>query len=86
MEMDAVDGLGMIKEAIKQDTKDKLYQLYVQLYTSMDKDSYISFESFCKKSAPDRVDKSNKMTYKPRRQNKEQVLSKVQNIMSNYKI
>ena len=86
MDMDADYGLGLMSEAIEQDKKDKLYQLYVQAFTTMDKDSYVSFESFYGKTQPNGKNVRNGSRNVDKALTKEEVLDNVRNIMENYSI
>lgn len=79
MEMDASEGAGLAEAAVEQDGKEKLYQMYVNLVPVMDKDSYISFEDYYLKS-------KGKSKVAVEKVNKEDVMEKVKNILSNYSV
>lgn len=70
MKMDVEDGANLIEKAIKNDTKDKLYQMYVVQSAFMDKDNFVSFEQYY-----------NNCTRQIKKENKEQVYNKVNNIL-----
>lgn len=76
MNMDIEDGLNLIIKAFKNDTKDKLYKLYLVQYPYMDKKNYISFDDFFKKCTTTRV-----VTNK----SKEEIYKNVENILKNNK-
>lgn len=76
MNMDIEDGLNIIIKAFKNDTKDKLYELYLTKYPNMDRDNYISFEEFYKKCTVTQVN-TNK--------SKEEIYDNVKNILKNNK-
>lgn len=73
--MDIEDGFNMIVKALKNETRDKLYELYLTKYPHMDKNNYISFDDFYKKCTV-KVS-TNK--------NKEDILNDVKNILKNNK-
>jgi hypothetical protein len=70
MNMEIEDGLNLITKAYKNDTKDKLYQMYVIHSAFMDKDNYISFEQYY-----------NNATRQVKIENKDEVYNKVDNIL-----
>jgi hypothetical protein len=70
MNMDIEDGLNIIIKAFKNDTKDKLYQMYVVHSAFMEKDNYISFDQYY-----------NNCTKQVKKENKEEVYNKVNNIL-----
>lgn len=70
MNLDIEDGLNLIITAFKNDTKEKLYQMYVVQSAFMSKDNYISFEQFY-----------NNSTRQVKIENKEEVYNKVNNIL-----
>lgn len=70
MNLDLEDGIELIKTAFKNDTKDKLYEMYVVKSLFMDKENYISFDDYFKQCT--RVTKI---------ENKEDIHNKVNNIL-----
>lgn len=44
------DGYDLIKKAIENHKEEMMWSLYVNIYPQMDKEHYVSFEDFCKKS------------------------------------
>ncbi|MBU5485960.1 hypothetical protein KQI86_16690 [Clostridium sp. MSJ-11] len=48
LNMDIEEGIELIKTAFKNDTKDKLYQMYIVKSIFMSKDNYISFDDYFK--------------------------------------
>lgn len=73
MQMDIEDGIELIKTAFKEDTKDKLYQMYVIKSAFMTKDNYISFDDYFKQCT--------KPVINNRIENKEEIYNKVNNIL-----
>lgn len=70
MKMEVEDGLNIIIRAFKNDTKDKLYKMYVIHSAFMDKSNYISFEQYY-----------NNCVRPAKKENKEEVYNKVNNIL-----
>ncbi len=76
MNLDAEDGLNLIIKAFKNDSRDKLYKLYLSKYPYMDKNNYINFDDFFKKCTATRVVTS---------KSKEEIYKNVENILRNNK-
>lgn len=84
--MDSEYGLKLIEQATDKDTEEKLYAMYVHIYPLMVRGEieHKNFNDFLKQTMPGKRDNKGKLRKKVK-QNKEQVMSKVEYIMNNYK-
>ena len=73
MELDAVDGWKIIQKARERKARDKMYLLYVSIYSNFTKDNFMTFDDFIKKS-------TTKITAKT----KEQIVEDVEKIRQKF--
>jgi hypothetical protein len=57
MSMEAVEFITFLEKALCIDTEDKLFQMWLQRFTLMDKDTYISFKDFRSNAMGENIDK-----------------------------
>ena len=50
MDMDIIDGWRLIAKAKERQKENKMWLLYCSIYPNFNKDKFITFEEFCKKS------------------------------------
>lgn len=82
MEMDISQGTKMVYEAVKQKRRDEVYVLYASIYPNMDTDTFMTFPEYLSRVTGVKSDGSIVAS----KVSKEEVMSRVEDIMNNYTI